>query len=223
MPPNNHAMSENRTPAPGGDHPARQPVHSSPWTVRQRFARQLWFIVQATLFRLSLYNAFRWRRALLRLFGARLERNVRLRPTVRVDIPWNLAIGENSSVGDYAILYCLGPVTLGRHVTISQYTHLCAGTHEINTRRMLLLRPPIIIGDDAWIAADSFVGPGVRIGARTLVGARSNVYSDLPPDVIAVGSPARAIRPRTMLSPDEEAALGDRMAPGNFGADAATA
>lgn len=176
-----------------------EPVHTSPWSVAERVKRQLWFLVQGTLFRFSLYNAFRWRAMLLRLFGANLGTNVRIRASARIDIPWNLTIGANSSVGDFAILYCLGPVTIGKHVTISQYAHLCAGTHEINTRRMLLLRPPITIGDDCWIAADAFVGPGVTIGDRTLVGARSNVFTNLPADVIAVGSPARAVKPRTML------------------------
>lgn len=160
-------------------------------------------MVQGTVFRFSFYNSFRWRRFLLGLFGARLAENVRIRPTVRVDVPWNLTIGANSSVGDYAILYCLGRVTLGRHVTISQYAHLCAGTHETNTRRMILLRPPITIGDDAWVAADAFVGPGVTIGAGTLVGARSSVFSDLPANVVAVGSPARAVRERVFVENEE--------------------
>ena len=183
-----------------------EPVHSSPWTLRQRVARQAWFIVQGTLFRFSFYNSFRWRRLLLRSFGATLGANVRVRPSVRVDVPWNLTIGANSSVGDHAILYCLGRVTLGRHVTISQYAHLCAGTHETNTRRMLLLRPPISIGDDAWVATDVFVGPGVTIGAGTLVGARSNVFSDLPAGVdqmyaaqvspaLQIGSPSSSVFP----------------------------
>jgi putative colanic acid biosynthesis acetyltransferase WcaF len=185
--------------------PTVEPVHTSPWTVKQRLVRQLWFIVQGTVFRFSFYNAFRWRRFLLRMFGARLGENARVRPSVRVDVPWNLTIGANSSVGDHAILYCLGPVTIGRHVTISQYAHLCAGTHETNTHRMLLLKPPITIGDDAWIAADAFVGPGVTIGAGTLVGARSNVFGDLPPMVVAVGSPARAVRPRVFV--ENEATL----------------
>lgn len=182
-----------------------EPVHASPWTLRQLLARQLWFIVQGTLFRFSFYNSFRWRRFLLGLFGARLGANARVRPTVRVDVPWNLTIGANSSVGDHAILYCLGRVTLGRHVTISQYAHLCAGTHETNTHRMLLLKPPITIGDDAWIAADVFVGPGVTIGAGTLVGARSNVFGNLPPGVVALGSPARAVKARVFV--DNEDAL----------------
>ncbi|MBX3402811.1 MAG: WcaF family extracellular polysaccharide biosynthesis acetyltransferase [Phycisphaeraceae bacterium] len=175
------------------------PVHVSPWTRGEQIKRQLWYVVQATLFRFSLHNAYRWRAFLLRLFGARLEPNVRIRASARIEVPWNLSIGSNSSIGDFAIVYCLGPITIGRNSSVSQYAHLCAGTHETNTRRMLLLRPPITIGDFVWIATDVFVGPGVTIGDRTLVGARSNVFSDLPPGVVAVGSPARPIRPREFV------------------------
>lgn len=180
-----------------------EPVFVSPWTLRQRLVRLIWFVVQATIFRVSLYNAFRWRAFLLRLFGAKLSPDVRIRPTVRVDVPWNLTIGSNSSVGDYAILYCLGPITIGRRTTISQYSHLCAGTHETNTHRMLLLKPPITIGDDVWVATDVYVGPGVSIGDRTLVGARSSVFANLPADVIAVGSPARPIKPRVFVENEQ--------------------
>ena len=125
---------------------------------------------------------------------------MKIRETVHVEIPWNLSVGEHSAVGDHAILYCLGPVTIGRYVTISQYAHLCAGTHDTRDRAMTLLRPPITIGDDAWIATDAFVGPGVTIGARTILGARSSAFKDLPPDVVAVGNPARAIKSREFQS-----------------------
>ena len=174
-------------------------MHVSPWTRGEQIKRQLWYVVQATIFRYSLHNAYRWRAFLLRLFGARLEPNVRIRASARIEVPWNLSIGSNSSIGDFAIVYCLGPITIGRNSSVSQYAHLCAGTHETNTRRMLLLRTPITIGDFVWIATDVFVGPGVTIGDGTLVGARSSVFSDLPPGVVAVGSPARPIRPREFV------------------------
>lgn len=184
---------------PAASRTGPDPVHVSPWTRAEQIKRQLWYLVQATLFRYSLHNAYRWRAFLLRLFGARLGPNVRVRASVRIEIPWNLSIGSNSSIGDFAIVYCLGPITIGRNSSVSQYAHLCAGTHETNTRRMLLLRPPITIGDYVWIATDVFVGPGVTIGDGTLVGARSSVFSDLPPGVVAVGSPARPIRPREFV------------------------
>ena len=138
---------------------------------------------------------------LLRLFGAELAGHVRIRPTVRIEIPWNLTIGEHSAVGDFAILYSLGPITLGEYVTISQYAHLCAGTHETRTRAMTLIKSPITIGNDVWIAADAFVGPGVTIGDRAILGARASTFKDIPAGVVAGGNPSRVIKPREFEFP----------------------
>jgi len=117
---------------------------------------------------------------------------------VTVEVPWNLTVGARTVVGDFVILYCLGETTLGDRVTVSQYAHLCAGTHDYTRADFPLLRLPIVIGDDAWVAADVFVGPGVAIGAGTVVGARSNVFGDLPAWKVCVGSPARAVKDRIL-------------------------
>jgi putative colanic acid biosynthesis acetyltransferase WcaF len=171
---------------------------TSEWTFRQKVARQLWYLVEATLFRFSPRPCYRWRNWLLRRFGARVHRTARVRPTATVEVPWNLRIGAHTVVGDGAILYCLGEITLGDRVMVSQYAHLCAGTHDYSHPEMPLLRPPITIGDDAWVAADVFVGPGVTIGAGTVVGARSNVFGDLPAWKVCVGSPARPVKDRVL-------------------------
>src|SRR6185437_12615591 len=79
----------------------------SPWTTRQKIARVLWMFVRATLFRWSFHNWYAWRVMLLRLFGAKLGHAVRIRPTVSIEIPWNLEIGADTGIGDHAILYSL--------------------------------------------------------------------------------------------------------------------
>jgi putative colanic acid biosynthesis acetyltransferase WcaF len=117
---------------------------------------------------------------------------------VQTEIPWNLTVGAQTIIGDDVILYCLGPITIGARVTISQLAHLCAGTHDYTRPGFPLLRPPIAVGDDVWLAADVFVGPGVAIGAGAVVGARSSVFQDLPPWQICVGTPAKPIKPRTL-------------------------
>ena len=61
---------------------------------------------------------------------------------------------------------------------------------------MPLRRPPITIKDDAWIAADAFVGPNVTVGAGALLGARACAFADLDPWTIYGGNPAQAIKPR---------------------------
>src|SRR5690606_40555832 len=87
-----------------------------------------------------------WRRAVLRAFGARIGRDVRIHPTVRIAVPWNLSIDDEAAVGDRAILYSLGRITIGKRATISQYAHLCAGSHDYRRRDLQLLKLPIIVG-----------------------------------------------------------------------------
>ena len=53
---------------------------------------------------------------------------------------------------------------------------------------------PIKIGRNCWLGAGVIVLPGVSIGDNTVVGAGSVVTKDLPPNVIAVGTPAKVLR-----------------------------
>ncbi len=168
----------------------------SPYSTREKAARMLWGLVQATLFRLSFHSWYGWRRAVLVAFGARLDPVVRIRRTVRIECPWNLAVGHDSAIGDRVVLYCLGPVSIGSRVTVSQGAHLCAGTHDFTRRAMPLVRPRISVGDDAWICADAFVGPSVDVGAGAILGARAVAMRSLDPWTIYAGNPARAVRPR---------------------------
>lgn len=170
--------------------------HVSAYSTREKVGRLLWALVQGTVFRWSFHNWYGLRVWILRRFGARIGANVRIRRTVVIECPWNVAIGDGSSVGHAAILYCLGPVTIGRHVSISQYAHICAGSHDYRRPDMPLTRPPITIGDDAWIAADAYVGPGVTVGAGTILGARGVASRDLEPWSIYAGNPARLVRER---------------------------
>jgi putative colanic acid biosynthesis acetyltransferase WcaF len=169
---------------------------SSPYSFREKLARLLWGFAQATLFRCSFHNWYGFRRGLLRMFGATLSDSANVRRTVLIECPWNLSIGAESSVGDRAVLYCLGPVTIGARVTISQGAHLCAGSHDSRKATMPLLRPPIEIDDDAWIAADAFVGPKVRVGEGAILGARAVALDDLAPWGIYLGNPAVRVRER---------------------------
>jgi putative colanic acid biosynthesis acetyltransferase WcaF len=164
----------------------------------ENIKRALWMIVRASLFRMSFHNWYGWRRLLLEMFGAKLGKRVRVRPTASVEIPWNLDIGDDVVIGDYAIIYSLGKITIGRASTISQYAHICAGTHDYTTRRFPLLKPPIVIGEEVWIAADAFVGPGVTVGDRAVVGARATVVNDVPPDQVVAGPAAKILKRRIL-------------------------
>lgn len=162
---------------------------------QELWLRVIWTI-GACVFRWTPRRAFGLRRGLLRLFGARVGSQVHIYPDVRIQFPWNLAIGEYSAVGSRAFLYNLGSISIGDRVTISQGAHLCAGTHDYRDPRMPLLKPPIVILDDAWICADAFVGPGVTVGTGAVVGARAVVMKDIPPWTVVAGNPAAFVKQR---------------------------
>ena len=168
----------------------------SPYTLREKVMRVLWAALGRPAFALTFHNMYGARAAILRLFGATVGRRTRIRPSARIEQPWNLTVGDNSSIGDRAIVYCLGPVTLGSNVSISQMAHLCAGTHDFTKPGLPLLRPPIVVEDEVWIAGDAFIGPGVRVARGCVVGARSSVYKDTEPWKIYAGNPARPIKDR---------------------------
>jgi putative colanic acid biosynthesis acetyltransferase WcaF len=178
---------------------ASEDRHISPYTFQEKVWRMLWAIVQATLFRFSFHTWNGWRIFLLKSYGAEVDPTCIIRRTATIECPWNLTMGRNSCLGDGAIVYCLGKVKIGNRVSISQYVHICAGTHDYNQREMPLLRPPIVIEDDVWLAADSFVGPNVTIGEGAVLGARSVAMKNLDPWTIYSGNPAVIIRTRDKL------------------------
>lgn len=67
---------------------------------RPLFVIQLWWIIQGTFFGLSPQFMYAWRVFLLRLFGAKIGKQVIIRPTVKVTYPWKVTVGDYSWIGD---------------------------------------------------------------------------------------------------------------------------
>lgn len=183
------------------------------YTTIEKVRRLLWMLTERTLFRFSPRRADRWRASLLRMFGAKVGRVELLRNTVRIEIPWNIQLGNDVQIGDGVYLYSLGMITIGDRTIISQFTHICAGTHDFERLDFPLVRIPVIIGEDCWIATDTYIAPGIEIGQGTVVGARANVVRSLPAWKVCVGSPAKPVKDRRLvdtrtgqvLSPVDEA------------------
>lgn len=170
---------------------------SRPYTRAEYAGRVLWTLA-TPLFRLSPRPLYGWRRLLLRVFGARVGRDVRIHPSARIIIPWRLAIGDEASLGDRALVYNLGQVTIGPRSTVSHLAHLCAGSHDYLDPSLPLLRLPIEIGSDVWVCAQAFVGPGLSLGDGCVIGACAVVTRSVDPWTVVAGNPATPVRQRTM-------------------------
>jgi len=162
------------------------------------FLRYLWFIIQVTLFRLSPRPFHGFRARLLKLFGADIPElgKIVIFPSVKITYPWLLRLEPRCMIGRNVTIYNLAQTTLCYGANISQGAHLCAGTHDFNQWSMPLVTKPIIIGRNAWLAAEVFIGPGVTIGELCVVGARSVVVRDLPSHTVCVGHPCRPVKTR---------------------------
>jgi putative colanic acid biosynthesis acetyltransferase WcaF len=185
---------ETSRPAP----PGSTPEQDSPHALGNRLGRVAWGLAYTLLFRPSPRNLHRWRNVLLRLFGARLHPTARVYPRARCWAPWNLVMHEHACIGDDVDVYNVATITIGANSTVSQYSYLCGATHDFENPAHPLVPRPITLGASCWLAADVFVAPGVTIAEGTVVGARSSVFDDLPPWVIAVGTPAKPIKPRIL-------------------------
>jgi putative colanic acid biosynthesis acetyltransferase WcaF len=167
-------------------------------TVSNRLGRVLWGIVRNTLYRFSPVFCHGWRRFLLRRFGARVGVGAHPYPRAKIWAPWNLTMDAQSCLANDVDCYCVAAITVGAHATVSQYSYLCAASHDHRDPSMPLIVAPIVIEAYAWVAADVFVGPGVKIGEGAVIGARSTVIHDVAPWTVVAGSPAvsRSDRPK---------------------------
>ena len=165
---------------------------------RSALAVQLWWLVQASLFKGSPQFAYGFRRWLLRLFGAQVGQGVVIRPSATITYPWKVSIGDHAWVGDNVVLYSLGEIEIGAHAVVSQSSYLCAADHDYTDPTFPIRSRKITIGLEAWVAADVFVAPGVTIGQAAVIGARSSVFADMPAGMVCFGYPCKPVKQRVM-------------------------
>lgn len=163
-----------------------------------RTKRVFWGIAYCLLFRPSPRPAHRWRASILRIFGAKIGDDVHVYPKVTIWAPWNLEIEDRVGVADGAELYNIASIILERDVTVSQGSFLCTGTHNYEDPLFQLEAKSITVRQNAWVAAQAFVGPGVEVGAGAVVGARAVVTRSVAPWTVVAGNPARIVKSRTV-------------------------
>jgi putative colanic acid biosynthesis acetyltransferase WcaF len=155
--------------------------------------RVIWAFVYATIWKLLPSDTARAK--LLGFFGSSIGQGVRIHRDVHIEIPWHLSIGAGTVVCRGAILYCLGPVTIGEQCLIGPFVHICAGTHDYTDPSFTLLREPITVGDKCVLMSDAFIAPSVTLAPGTIVRPRAGIFKDTESGHTYAGNPARKINP----------------------------
>ena len=167
-----------------------------PPSARNKIARAIWGGARALLFRPTPAPLHAWRRLILRVFGAQVGERVAVYPSARIWAPWNLTCHAGATIGGDAIIYNVDLVEIGKFAVISQGAHLCTASHAHDSAAFELVTGPIRIEDEAWVAAEAFVGPGVTVGEAAVVGARAVVVKSVDGRAIVAGNPARVVGQR---------------------------
>ena len=166
---------------------------------RHQVVRMLWSIVWGLFARpLPRSVGSGWKRFLLRLFGARIHPTAVVYSSAKVYYPANLVMEKYACLASDVDCYNVAPITIGENSTVSQGAFLCTASHDITNPLNPLITAPIIIEDQAWVAAGAFVGMGVTIGQGAVVGARAAVFKSVEPWTIVGGNPAKFIKKRVI-------------------------
>lgn len=126
--------------------------------------------------------------------GAKVGKHVQVFPSANIMYPWLLEVGDRSVISWGVNVYNLGKISIGSDTVISQYAHLCGGTHDYAGERFTLLRTGLTVGSNVWIGADAFVGPSVTVNYGSVVAARAVVVRDVDSLTVVGGNPAKPIK-----------------------------
>jgi acetyltransferase-like isoleucine patch superfamily enzyme len=114
--------------------------------------------------------------------------------------------GNNVQINDYVHICSMQNVTIGNNVLIAGKVYISDNSHgsykgdefdtspEIEPIKRAYYKNPVVIEDNVWIGEGVVILPGVTLGKGCIVGANSVVSKSIPPNVIAVGTPAKPIK-----------------------------
>ena len=151
---------------------------------------QAWGICWAVTCSWTPKPLYRWRNLVLKAFGAKLHGVPFVHQKAKLQIPWNIELFDRAAIGDGAVLYSLGKITVMENAVVAQEAYICTGTHDFSQPHEPLVTSPILIGRGAFIGARAFVMPGVTIAESAIVGAMSVVTKNVPANSIWAGNPA---------------------------------
>ncbi|MDN3617731.1 sugar O-acetyltransferase [Vibrio gallaecicus] len=120
-----------------------------------------------------------------------------IRSPFHCEIGKTISIGKSSFINMNVTMLDGAKIIIGDNVLIGPNTQLYTASHSLNhlkRRQWATICKPISIEDDVWIGGNVVINQGVTIGARSVIAAGSVVNTDVPPDCLYGGTPAKLIR-----------------------------
>ncbi|WAC39009.1 WcaF family extracellular polysaccharide biosynthesis acetyltransferase [Pedobacter sp. SL55] len=136
---------------------------------------------------------------LLRLFGAKIGKDVRIKPGIYIHYPWKLRIGDHAWLAECRIEN-LEEVTIEANACVSQQALLLTGNHNYTSVNFDLIVKPIVLEEGAWVGANATVCPGVTLKSHSVLTVGSVATKDLEAYTIYQGNPAVKVKDRVIVA-----------------------
>lgn len=138
--------------------------------LHNNFKSHFWYIINNLILN-SFFPFSNIKVFVLRLFGAKIGKNVIIKPYIKVKYPWNLKIGDNSWIGEEVWIDNLEEVLIDENCCISQGVYLCTGSHNFKSEKFDLIKEKIVIKRSSWIGAKAVICPGVTVEESSFIKA----------------------------------------------------
>ena len=166
--------------------------------------RFVWYYLNIVFFKNAWNPSSGLKVLLLRLFGARVGKGVRINPSVNIKYPWFLEIGDHTWIGENVWIDNLATVRIGSNCCLSQGAMLLTGNHNYKKSTFDLIVKPIVLEDGAWVGAKTVVCPGVTMKSHSVLSVASVATKDLEAYAIYQGNPALKVKHRKIESATDE-------------------
>jgi acetyltransferase-like isoleucine patch superfamily enzyme len=139
------------------------------------------------------------REKLLReILGKTKEGYLNIESPFHCDYGYNIEVGSEFFANYNFIVLDVGKVRIGDHFMCGPNVSICTAGHPVHPESRnsgYEYGIDITIGDNVWIGGNVMVCPGVTIGNNVVIGAGSIVTHDIPANSVAIGAPARVVKP----------------------------
>jgi len=166
------------------------------YTAGPKWKVLIWHFVNYFVFNSAMPWPYFIKRALLRLFGAKIGKGLIIKTKVRIKNPWRLIVGEHCWIGESVWIDNLENVFMGNNVCLSQGSMLLTGNHDYTLSDFPYKLGKIVLEDGVWIGAKSIVCPGVICKSHSILTVNSVATKELSQWAIYSGNPAIYIRER---------------------------
>jgi putative colanic acid biosynthesis acetyltransferase WcaF len=138
------------------------------FTNRYNFFALSWFVINNLIFNSCFpFNSIKV--FLLKIFGAKIGKNVLLGTNIYIKYPQNFIVGNNVWIGNFTIFDNVSKILIEDNVCISQFTVLVASNRNFKNDQFTIIEASILIKSNSWISSCCRIGPNTCIQENSFI------------------------------------------------------